>query len=183
MTHDVLLNVRIQNGAIVPIGDAHTHRIDNDKFTWMADNTVRSFDIVFPPGSWPFKGPQQTLSGAPSTYPRIIDENANPVDYKYTVTNVVPSDGSTPPPALDPHIIVDNMGGLPVTLGVDPMMIQAMAEAAFKAAFNALSEQRKSEAAVEEKSFFFPFGIQTISVVITVASIPINITVSGTTPD
>ena len=185
MAKSVVLDVGIQNGVIVITDDStassgdteKTHAKDQDKFKWQVDPNypVKSFDIDFGQYS-PFKSGILKLHGDSKkpTPTETIDPTRAPHDYKYTVS-AVPKSGSPPPP-LDPHIIVDDGG-----LMDDPLTLELVGGGAVKSIADVLL-QYKDVLAPDGKRFFFPFGIQSIQVGVTVDPIGANVTVSGETP-
>lgn len=153
-------------------------RKSKDQFKWRADkSTVKSFDVDFGELS-PFESGTLLLHGDSNTPtpPQRVDSTRPPNDYKYTVT-AKPQSGPTPK-AHDPHIII-NDGGLG-TLAEDLTAARSTGEITIAALADALAK-RMNDTAPDGKRFFFPFGIQSISVDVKVAAVEVNIQVTGTT--
>jgi hypothetical protein len=181
-----LMDVSIDDNGDIIVSE-RSHRKAEDVFIWQADeSTVGSFTIDFD-GSWPFDPlddptPQPGGPGMPVSL--TVDKSAPSKDYKYTVSAVdINGDSAND---LDPHIIVDNMGGADGTTGVHVAAVQAIGEGTFKSVVETLVQlqghTKEKDAGADGKRFFFPFGIQSIAVAVTgPARININIKVSGET--
>jgi hypothetical protein len=144
------------------------NRNNRNQIVWRADNTVKSFKIVFT--SSPFRQGVLTITGdangsTPDTY---IDGNADG-DFKYTVT-AKPVSGSSPKPS-DPHIIVSDM------VPTDTETLTSIGSDMIDAVATVLAKHMNDVASGGAR-FFFPFGIQ----LITVEALGVTVTVSGETP-
>jgi hypothetical protein len=197
------LIVGIKNNQIVitdtsgaPKDIKHTHRRDQDHFVWECDpGTVQSFTIDFtssPPS--PFKSQKthfESDGNCRTSEETIDDGKSGSIDYKYTVTAKAKG-GAPDPPPYDPHIIVDDdslnnedCDQLSDAEEISVTRTRATLTAAKDAGGDTLNgaiELLTKAATVTSsngKPYFFPDGIQTISVDVELTPIKVKIKVTG----